>query len=192
MASDLGSTAAEVHARAEEVLSFWFEALMPEQWFAKSDGLDREIEDLFEPLRVAVLESKAAEWRSDPWALLAAVILLDQFSRNVHRGTAEAFAADPLAQELASLAVERGWDRGMTPEQRQFLYLPFEHAESRELQAVSLSCFEALGQEEALEYARQHAEVIARYGRFPSRNAALGRESTAEEEKYLAQPGAGW
>lgn len=192
MASDLGSTTAEVHARAEEVLSFWFEALMPEQWFAKTDALDREIEDLFEALRAAVLESKAAGWRDDPRTLLAAVILLDQFSRNVHRGTAEAFAADPLAQELASLAVERGWDRGMTPEQRQFLYLPFEHAESRELQAVSLSCFEALGQEEALEYARQHAEVIARYGRFPSRNAALGRESTAEEEEYLAQPGAGW
>ena len=192
MASDLGSTATEVHARAEEVLGFWFEALMPEQWFAKSDALDREIADLFEALRVAVFESKAAGWRDDPRTLLAAVILLDQFSRNVHRGTAEAFAADPLAQELASLAVERGWDRAMTPEQRQFLYLPFEHAESRELQAVSLSCFEALGQEEALEYARQHAEVIARYGRFPSRNAALGRESTPEEKEYLAQPGAGW
>lgn len=192
MASDLGSTATEVHARAEEVLSFWFEALMPEQWFAKTDALDREIGDLFEALRVAVLESKAAGWRDDPRTLLAAVILLDQFSRNVHRGTAEAFAADPLAQELASLAVARGWDRAMTPEQRQFLYLPFEHAESRELQAVSLSCFEALGQEEALEYARQHAEVIARYGRFPSRNAALGRQSTPEEKEYLAQPGAGW
>lgn len=192
MASDLGSTATEVHARAEEVLSFWFEALMPEQWFAKSEALDREIGDLFEALRVAVLESKAAGWRDDPRTLLAAVILLDQFSRNVHRGTAEAFAADPLAQELASLAVARGWDRAMTPEQRQFLYLPFEHAESRELQAVSLSCFEALGQEEALEYARQHAEVIARYGRFPSRNAALGRQSTPEEKEYLAQPGAGW
>lgn len=192
MASDLGSTATEVHARAEEVLSFWFEALMPEQWFAKSEALDREIGDLFEALRVAVLESKAAGWRDEPRTLLAAVILLDQFSRNVHRGTAEAFAADPLAQELASLAVARGWDRAMTPEQRQFLYLPFEHAESRELQAVSLSCFEALGQEEALEYARQHAEVIARYGRFPSRNAALGRQSTPEEKEYLAQPGAGW
>lgn len=192
MASDLGSTATEVHARAAEVLSFWFEALMPEQWFAKTDALDREIGDLFEPLRVAVLESKAAGWRDDPRTLLAAVILLDQFSRNVHRGTAEAFAADPLAQELASLAVERGWDRDMTPEQRQFLYLPFEHAESRELQAVSLNCFEALGQEEALEYARQHAEVIARYGRFPSRNAVLGRQSTPEEKEYLAQPGAGW
>jgi uncharacterized protein (DUF924 family) len=177
---------------AEEVLGFWFEGLMPEQWFAKSDELDGEIGARFEGLRREVLESAAAGWREDPRTLLAAVILLDQFSRNVHRGTHEAFAADPLAQELAGLAVERGWDRAMTPEQRQFLYLPFEHAESRELQAVSLNCYEALGQQEALEYARQHSEVIARYGRFPSRNAALGRESTAEEKAYLAKPGAGW
>jgi uncharacterized protein (DUF924 family) len=192
LASDLGLAAPEVHAKAEEVLAFWFEGLMPEQWFAKSDGLDREIDERFGALRNAVLENGAAEWRDDPRALLAAVILLDQFSRNIHRGTAEAFAADPLAQQLASLAVERGWDRAMTPEQRQFLYLPFEHAEDRELQAVSLSCFEALGLEEPLEYARQHAEVIARYGRYPSRNAALGRASTPEEEEYLSRPNAGW
>lgn len=192
MASDLGSVAAEVHAKAEEVLGFWFERLMPEQWFAKSDELDREIGERFESLRRAVLESSAAGWREDPRTLLAAVILLDQFSRNVHRGTPEAFAADPLAQELAGLAVEYGWDQAMTPPQRQFLYLPFEHAESRELQAVSLNCFEALGQEEALDYARQHAEVIARFGRFPSRNAALGRDSTPEEKEYLNRPGAGW
>ena len=192
MASDLGSAASEVHAKAEEVLGFWFDGLMPEQWFAKSEEIDREIGDLFEALRLAVIENKASGWRDNPRTLLAAVILLDQFSRNIHRGTAEAFAADPLAQELAGLAVERGWDRDMTPEQRQFLYLPFEHAESRELQAVSLRCFAALEQEEALEYARQHAEVIDRYGRFPSRNAALGRESTSEEEEYLSRPGAGW
>lgn len=192
MASDLGSAASEVHAKAEEVLGFWFEGLMPEQWFAKSDELDREIGARFESLRREVLGRGAAGWRDDPLTLLAAVILLDQFSRNVHRGTPEAFAADPLAQELASLALERGWDRDMAQEQRQFLYLPFEHAESRELQAVSLNCFEALGQEEALDYARQHAEVIARFGRFPSRNAALGRESTPEEKEYLSRPGAGW
>jgi len=192
LASDLGAAASEVHVKAEEVLGFWFEGLMPEQWFARSDELDRMIEERFETLRREVLANRADGWRDEPRALLAAVILLDQFSRNVHRGTPEAFAADPVAQELASLAVERGWDRDMTKAQRQFLYLPFEHAESRELQAVSLSCFAALGQEEALDYARQHAEVIARYGRFPSRNAALGRASTPEEEEYLRQPGAGW
>lgn len=192
MASDLGSAASEVHAKAEEVLGFWFDGLMPEQWFAKSEELDREIGARFESLRRAVLESDAAGWRENPRTLLAAVILLDQFSRNIHRGTREAFAADPLAQELASLAVEYGWDQAMTSRQRQFLYLPFEHAESHELQAMSLNCYEALGQEEALDYARQHAEVIARYGRFPSRNAALGRESTPEEKEYLSRPGAGW
>ncbi|MDV3456992.1 DUF924 family protein [Sphingomonas sp. HF-S4] len=192
MASDLGTAAAEVHAKAEEVLGFWFDRLTPEQWFAKSDELDSEIRERFEAMRVEVLEGGAAGWRDDPRTLLAAVILLDQFSRNVHRGTAEAFAADPLAQALASVAVERGWDREMTPEQRQFLYLPFEHAEDREMQAVSLSCYEALGLEEALDYARQHAEVIARFGRYPSRNAALGRVSTPEEEEYLSQPNAGW
>jgi uncharacterized protein (DUF924 family) len=192
LASDLGTAAAEVHAKAEEVLAFWFETLTREQWFAKSDALDRTIEERFEVLRVDLFESGAAGWRDDPRTLLAAVILLDQFSRNVHRDTPDAFAADPLAQELASLAVERGWDREMTPEQRQFLYLPFEHAEDRELQVVSLSCYEALGEEEALDYARQHAEVIARFGRYPSRNAALGRTSTPEEEEYLSRPGAGW
>ena len=192
MASDLGSAASEVHVKAEEVLGFWFDGLMPEQWFAKSDELDREIAERFEEARVLVLETEAAEWRDDPRTLLAAVILLDQFSRNVHRGTPDAFAADPLAQRLATLAVERGWDRDLSPQQRQFLYLPFEHAEDRELQTVSLQYYEALGLEEALEYARQHAEVIARFGRFPSRNAALGRVSTPEEAAYLSQPGAGW
>ncbi|NIJ20427.1 uncharacterized protein (DUF924 family) [Sphingomonas naasensis] len=192
MASDLGAAASEVHVKAEEVLGFWFEGLMPEQWFAGSEELDRMIGERFEALRREVLASRAAGWRDEPRTLLAAVILLDQFSRNVHRGTPEAFAADPVAQELASLAVERGWDRDMTEPQRQFLYLPFEHAENRELQAVSLSCYASLGQEEALDYARQHAEVIARYGRFPSRNAALGRTPTPEEEEYLRQPGAGW
>lgn len=192
MASDLGATATEVHVKAREVLAFWFDMLMPEQWFAESRGLDAEISALFGTLRDEVLASGAADWRGDPECLLAAVILLDQFSRNIHRGTAEAFAADPLAQKLAQLALERRWDLDMAPERRQFLYMPFQHAESRELQTVSLQCFEALGLEEPLSYAADHAEVIARFGRFPTRNAALGRESTPEEKEYLSQPGGGW
>ncbi|MBC9032087.1 DUF924 domain-containing protein [Sphingomonas sp. JC676] len=192
MASDLGATAPEVHARAREVLGFWFDLLMPEQWFGGSHGLDAEISTLFGSRRDEVLASGAADWRGDPETLLAAVILLDQFSRNIHRDTAKAFAADPLARDLATLAVERGWDQALPPERRQFLYLPFQHGESRELQAVSLRCFEALGLEEPLTYAIEHAEVIARFGRFPTRNAALGRESTPEEKAYLSQPGVGW
>lgn len=159
MASDLGATASEVHAKAREVLAFWFESLKPEQWFSESHGLDAQLGTRFGALRDEVLESGAA---------------------------------DPLAQELATLAVERHWDREMPPERRQFFYLPFQHAESRELQTVSLRCFEALGLERSLSYAIEHAEVIARFGRFPTRNAALGRESTPEEKEYLSQPGVGW
>jgi uncharacterized protein (DUF924 family) len=192
LASDLGAEGAEVHAKAREVLGFWFELLMPEQWFAKSDSLDDEIRTLFAPLRDDVLASGAQGWRDDPDTLLAAILLLDQFSRNIHRGSAQAFAADPLAQELARLALERGWDKDMRPERRLFLYLPFQHAEDRELQAVSLQLYEALGVDETLAFARAHAEVIARFGRFPTRNAALGRQSTPEEEEYLRQPGVGW
>lgn len=192
MASDLGLKDPEVHAKAREVLAFWFDALMPEQWFAKSESLDREIAELFGPLRDQVLAARADGWRDDPETLLAAIVLLDQFSRNIHRGTAAAYAADPLARDLADQALDRGWDRAMPPERRLFLYLPFEHAEDAALQRRSVALFEALGQPEWLAFAREHAAVIARFGRFPSRNAALGRESTEAERAYLRRPDAGW
>ncbi|WP_010543284.1 DUF924 family protein [Sphingomonas elodea] len=192
MASDLRTPTAEVQHQARQVLAFWFDALLPEQWFRKSDGLDREIADLFGPVRDGVLECDAEGWDEEPETLLAAVILLDQFSRNIHRGAAEAFAGDALAQRLSRLAVERGWDRRMPKEHRQFLYMPFEHAEDAELQALSLRCFAGLEDEELLAYARDHAAVFRRFGRFPGRNAALGRISTPEELAYLSQPGAGW
>ncbi|KTF70174.1 hypothetical protein ATB93_05705 [Sphingomonas sp. WG] len=165
---------------------------MPEQWFSASASVDQEIADLFGADRDAVLATDAEGWDEAPDTLLAAIILLDQFSRNIHRGKAEAFAGDALARRLACHALERGWDTGMTDEQRQFLYLPFEHAEDAEFQALSLRCFEALGLEEPLAYARDHADVFRRFGRFPGRNAALCRISTPEELEYLSQPGAGW
>jgi len=192
LASDLRTPTAEVQHRAGQVLAFWFDALLPEQWFRKSEGLDREIADLFGDLRSRVLAIDAAGWEETPETLLAAVILLDQFSRNIYRGEAEAFAGDPLAQHLARFAVKRSWDRRMSKEQRQFLYLPFEHAEDAELQALSLRCFAALEDDELLAYARDHAEVFHRFGRFPARNEALGRISTSDELDYLSQPGAGW
>lgn len=192
MASDLRTPTAEVQHRAGQVLAFWFDALLPEQWFLKSDGVDREIADLFGDLHDQVLASDAAGWDEDAETLLAAVILLDQFSRNMHRGRAHAFSGDPLAQRLAQLAVARGWDTRMSKEQRQFLYLPFEHAEDAALQALSLRCFASLEDEELLAYARAHARVFHRFGRFPGRNEALGRISTPDELDYLSQPGAGW
>jgi len=191
LADDLVVEGVEVHAKAAEVLGFWFDLVMPEQWFAGSASLDDEIATLFGPLRDLVLGSGALGWRDEPDTLLAAVILLDQFSRNIHRGTAEAFAADPLARELTMLAMERGWDKDMAVERRQFLYMPLMHAEDPEMQGLCVEKFEALGDERSLAYARDHAQAIARFGRFPTRNAALGRESTAEEREYLRQ-GVDW
>ncbi|QKS00898.1 DUF924 domain-containing protein [Sphingomonas sp. CL5.1] len=182
---------AEVHEKAAEVLRFWF-GLSPDRHFAKDAALDREIAERFGALRDAVLAAGAAGWREAPDTLLAAVILLDQFSRNIHRDSPRAYEADPLALALTLSAIERGWDEGYAPEERAFLYLPLMHAESEAMQALSVEKYTALGLPENLRFARDHAAVIACFGRYPSRNAALGRESTQEEEEYLSQPGAGW
>lgn len=182
----------EVHDCAGAVLAFWFDALTPQQHFAKDDALDADIARRFGAARDAVLASGAAGWRDEPDTLLAAVILLDQFSRNIHRGTADAFAADPLALALTLEAIGKGWDSTMPPDRAVFLYMPLMHAENAEAQRLSLEKFTALGLPENIRFAMDHAVVIEQYGRFPSRNAALGRESSAEEQAYLQRPGAGW
>ena len=172
------------------MLDFWF-GLPPETRFAKDDALDRTIEERFGALRDHVLATEAAGWRDDPDALLAAIILLDQFSRNLHRGSAEAFAADPLARALTMEAIAEGWEEHYPPDRRVFLYLPLMHAENAEGQALSVARYEALGLEENARFARDHRDVLARFGRFPGRNAALSRENTAEEEAWL-DGGGGW
>jgi uncharacterized protein (DUF924 family) len=197
LGADLGADGNDVHAAevgkgTREVLGFWFDLVMPEQWFKKSPSLDEEIRSLFGPLRDQLVASEAAGWRDDPETMLAAIIVIDQFSRNLHRGSAEAFAGDPLALALTLEALEKGWDKGMAPERRQFLYMPLMHAEDRAMQRLSCERFEALGNPLNLKFAIDHAEVIEKFGRFPSRNAALGRVSTDEEKVYLSQPGAGW
>lgn len=192
MAGDLETHGVEVHACAKAVLDYWFDELQPEQLFAKDDAVDTEIARRFGHARDVVLASGAAGWRDNPDALLAAVILLDQFSRNIHRGTAEAFAADPLALALTLEAIGKGWDRDMAPERATFLYMPLMHAENAEAQRMSLEKFTALGRAENLRFAMEHAVVIEQFGRFPSRNEALGRASTAEELEYLKRPDAGW
>lgn len=119
------------------------------------------------------------------------MILLDQFSRNLFRGEEEAFATDPIARHLTAEALAKGWDAGMTHEERVFLYLPMMHGEDAESQRRSVELYRALGEEENLRFAIDHAQVFARFGRFPSRNAALGRETTSEEQAYL-DAGGGW
>jgi uncharacterized protein (DUF924 family) len=191
MTRDLIDGNGQVHDMAAAVLDFWF-GMTTEQHFAKDDALDRTIAERFGPLRDGLLRGRAEGWRDDPDALLAAIIVLDQFSRNIHRDTPDAFAADGLALELTLSAIERGWDERYPPDRRVFLYMPLMHAEDMAMQDLSIAKFEALGIAENLAFARDHRNVIADHGRFPSRNAALGRTSTAAEEAYLAQPDAGW
>jgi uncharacterized protein (DUF924 family) len=182
----------QVHDAARDVLRFWFEETPPDKRFCGGVAFDEEVTARFGALRDQVLASRAAGWTDDPMHLLAAIILLDQFSRNIHRDHAEAFAADGLSLRLAKLAVANGWDGGMTGKERQFCYLPFEHSEKAADQRESVRLFTDLGDPEVLRYSKDHAAVIERFSRFPSRNATLGRESTPEELEYLSQPGAGW
>lgn len=192
MDGDLGLATREVHDEAREVLRFWFEELEPEQQFAKDAAVDAQIRERFGKCRDLLLATGAAGWRDQPDNLLAAVIVLDQFSRNIHRGSPDAYAGDELALALTMEAISKGWDKAMPAERAAFLYMPLMHAENAEAQRLCLEKFTALGRAENLRFAMEHAVVIEQFGRFPSRNAALGRKSTAEELEYLKRPDAGW
>jgi uncharacterized protein (DUF924 family) len=192
MADDLGAKRGEVHDEAARVLRFWFEELSEEQHWVKSITLDEAIEQRFGALRLRVVEGAGADWRHAPETLLAAVILVDQFSRNLFRDDAEAFAHDGLARELALFGIVRGYDRRLDDERCAFLYMPLMHAEDRDLQRLSVERFATLGNDYNLGFAKDHAAVIERFGRFPSRNRVLGRRSTVIEREYLSQPGVGW
>jgi len=172
---------------AEDVLHFWFQELTPRDWFAKSDELDAQIRSRFLGLYETLVAEAASQvhGRRD---LQAAVIVLDQFSRNLFRNDARAFAADPLARKLAMQALDEGLDQRLPPEQRIFLYLPFEHSENRADQARAVALVSALGNENWTRYALAHQALVERFGRFAHRNAVLGRASTPEEIEMLKQP----
>ena len=187
----------------QEVLAFWFgDPGSPErgkaraQWFRKDDAFDDEIRRRFGEAVEIALAGGLGEWCTNAEGSLARILLLDQFTRNIFRGTARAFAGDQRALATAEEAVARGFDRELTPRERWFMYMPFEHAENVKAQHRSLQLFGALAQElgddDPLVWARKHAEVIFRFGRYPHRNAILGRPSTPEEEAYLREPGAGF
>ncbi len=186
---------------ARAVLDFWFGAPgsatdgQPRaEWFRKNDAFDRLIERSFAPLIDAALAGGLREWDAQPPTALARIVLLDQFTRNVFRATPRAFAGDSLALAAAQALVASGGDLALSPWQRSFVYLPFEHAEDLAMQDESMRLFtrldsEAAGFGETLDYARRHREIIERFGRFPHRNAILGRASTPEELAFLQQPG---
>lgn len=172
-----------------EVLDFWFGELGPQEWFARDAAVDASIRTRFDALHERLLSTQAREVELEgARATQAAVLVLDQFSRNLYRGDARAFAADPLARQLAREALVCGEDAALPSEQRLFLYLPFEHSEELADQELSLNLHEQLGNEDWLRYARAHRDLIARFGRFPHRNAVLGRESSPEELAALAEP----
>ena len=175
---------------AGAVLRFWFEEVGKDRWFAKDAALDKEIARRFGPLREQVLVSKAAGWRDGVETMTAAILLLDQFSRNMHRGTAKAFEADPLALELAFVALDKGWSHSAPEDWRAFLLMPLMHSEDPQIQVRCVAEFRRLGNQLNLDFAIQHHEQIERFGRFPGRNKALGRVSTPEEREALEAGGA--
>lgn len=169
------------------VLQFWFEELSSADWFAKSDDTDSKIRARFLALHERLSRSNAAGI-SSPREILAAVVVLDQFSRNIFRGSPQAFAADPIARRLANSAIGQGFDKLMKPEERVFLYLPFEHSENIDDQKTSVDLVTSLGNDYWTRYAIAHKEIIERFGRFPHRNAVLDRVSTPDEIEMLKDP----
>lgn len=183
----MSETATNEAPWVQEVLAFWFSELGEAHWFSKSDVIDAQIRRRFGALHDRIVSDGGID-ADTPRPLLAAVIVLDQFSRNMFRGTPRAFAADPLGRRLARQAIDRGFDVAMTPAERMFLYLPFEHSEDREDQALAVRLIGQLGNEEWTRYALAHQSIIDRFARFPHRNAILGRTSTPEELVLLADP----
>ncbi len=173
-----------------EVLDFWLEEIGPEGWYAGSAEIDALIRDRWAEVWQAAHNGGLEHWIDGPAGTLAYLVVTDQFPRNLHRGSALAFATDIRARAAARRALDEGWDMIVPEPERQFMYLPFEHSEDAEDQALSVQLIsERLSSPESLLHARAHAEVIRRFGRFPYRNAALGRESTEEEIAFLAAGG---
>jgi uncharacterized protein (DUF924 family) len=176
-------------AEADAVLHFWFEELTPEDWFRKNPSVDRRIAERFGSTLAAAARCELFHWRGSARSRLAEVLVLDQFSRNIYRDTPAAFANDALALALAQEAVAHGCDLELPVPQRVFLYLPWMHSESALLHEQALQLFATPGMEKNLEFERRHKAIIDRFGRYPHRNAALGRTSTPEEIEFLGEPG---
>lgn len=180
----------------DQVISFWFDAAHQAFWFKQNHDFDAKIRQQFAQMHAAACAGELWSWRMGSQdrcggraeGRLAEIIVLDQFSRNLYRNHALAFAADATALVLSQEAILCGDDLKLTPAQRSFLYMPFMHSESAVIQAESLRLFALLGRPTNLEFAQRHADIISRFGRYPHRNAVLGRRSSAEELAFLQQP----
>ncbi len=180
-----------MHAKMnyQQIIDFWFVETDPASWWRADPDFDRLIRETFGAVFGQASRCELYAWRGAPLGRLAEIIVLDQFSRNMFRGRAEAFATDPLALALAQEAVAAEAALALTPRMRAFLYLPFMHSESREIHEVALKLYSEKGLEANLDFELRHKAIIDRYGRYPHRNALLGRTSSAEEREFLKTPG---
>lgn len=169
----------------QQVLEFWFSEEMRPSWFAKSDQIDARIREDFADTYAAAHDGQLDDWMADADSALALVIALDQFPRNIFRGSPRSFESNDLALRHAKAALDRGYDRQQSPDRRQFFYLPFMHSEDLGDQDRSVQLYQTLGNEHSLHFAREHRDIVARFGRFPHRNAVLGRNSTLGEAEFL-------
>lgn len=176
----------------QDILRFWFEEIDPKQWWAKDDAFDQLIRARFSDVHAQATRCELYPWRAHARGRLAEIIVLDQFSRNMFRGSPLAFASDSLALVLAQEAVSAKADLELTPTERSFVYLPFMHSESLKIHALALDLYQRNGIQSNLDFEIKHKQIIERFGRYPHRNAILGRRSTEAEIEFLQQPGSGF
>ena len=176
----------------EEILKFWFEEIESAQWWKKDEDFDRALIARFSDIHARAARCELFDWRADPRGRLAEIIVLDQFSRNMFRGSPLSFAHDALALALAQVAVANKADEALSPVQRSFLYMPYMHSESLKIHQVAVDLFRRNGIQGNLDFEMKHKAIIERFGRYPHRNGILGRISTEEEIEFLKQPGSGF
>jgi uncharacterized protein (DUF924 family) len=175
-------------ASQEDIISFW-EAAGPEKWFSKDEAFDALIRERFLATYEAAVAGDLADWDESPSGALALLILLDQLPRNMFRGTTKVYATDPMALTIAEKAIEADFHKAFKPPMSRFFILPLTHAEDLAAQERSVALNEELGDADGAKWAHHHRDIVARFGRFPHRNALLGRENTAAEAEFLAESG---
>ena len=172
----------------QDIIDFWFSEIEPSAWFQKNDDFDRILRTRFGELHQSATHCELYSWRDEPAGRLAEIIVLDQFSRNLYRGDQRAFATDGIALALAQEAVSIGVDRHFDIDHKLFLYLPYMHSESSAIHEIAVELFSQPSMESHLEYEHRHKAIIDRFGRYPHRNEALGRQSTPEEIEFMKGP----
>ena len=176
----------------QQIINFWFEELEPSAWWKKDDSFDAFLIGRYSEIHGRATRGELFEWRTAPEGRLAEIILLDQFSRNIYRNSALAFAHDAMSLVLAQEAIAAGADKTLSATQRCFLYMPYMHSESLKIHEVAVELFRKNGLESNLAFEFKHKIIIERFGRYPHRNEVLGRQSSAEELEFLKQSGSGF